>query len=147
MNKRQTKKQLKKKYGINPVSANAVIYDALDRVAKGVKTAIERIVKLMTEFPQSIRSMSEEEYIKLLNNPKINNEQRAMLIKFRTTSSDLAHDPDDSALPMELKERIYRDFDIPKDYIKIRENEMELQYKEFQRINQTTFRIERGDND
>lgn len=99
MNRRQKKKAYKKKYGHNPPKTEVKYYGkewgriiarTMETVAEGIRAAIpviretlENFARATRETTERIKTMPEDEFIRLLDNPELTEGAKAMARQIR----------------------------------------------------------------
>ena len=99
MNRRQKKKAYKKKYGHNPPKTEVKYYGkewgriiarTMETVAEGIRAAIpviretlENFARAARETTERIKTMPEDEFIRLLDNPELTEGAKAMARQIR----------------------------------------------------------------
>lgn len=95
MNRRQKKKAYKKKYGHNPPKTEAKYYSKewdriIARTAEGIRAAItvicdtlEKFARATRETTERIKTMPEDEFLRLLDNPELTEGAKTMARQIR----------------------------------------------------------------
>ena len=95
MNRRQKKKAYKKKYGHNPPKTEAKYYSKewdriIARTAEGIRAAItvicdtlEKFARVTRETTERIKTMPEDEFLRLLNNLELTEGAKTMARQIR----------------------------------------------------------------
>lgn len=91
MNKRQAKKAYKKKYGHNPPKTWQQSFninwrslgEAVGRVAETIGRMLGQVVEIAKDFTEKIQTMSEEEFIAFMEDERLDQQQRALLLTIR----------------------------------------------------------------
>ena len=98
MNRRQKKKAFKKKYGYNPAPRRPVNRQLFDMIGSRLTAAIEpafeafkklaeEASKFAKEMTEQIQTMPEEEFIKLLETPGMEESTKTLAKKLRAANS------------------------------------------------------------
>lgn len=90
MNKRQTKKAFKKKYGCNPPKDEVVscLGEALQRAVKIIKEWAYKVNGFMTQTVIRIQEMNEDELNRIINTSELTKEQKALILAIRAKKGD-----------------------------------------------------------